>query len=169
MDFHPLQAGAIMKLIGVTHRQLDYLTHKLDLPTDGAYHRLWDPDVIRRLQAAVALARANPFSRKKEGVELSLKVAGAVMAGPPPQPTRWVALVDGTDVHYVNYLSDLEAYATQRVSLALLPALWPDIPEEDKIRIMSGGRREGSKMCICAKHRQHEFCGTDDYQCPCLQ
>jgi hypothetical protein len=136
-----LRAGQVMRLIGITHRQLDHLTHDLELPVSGGYHRWWDPGLVRRIQVMATLARANPFPVHQMGAQLSHALAARVMAGPEPEPVRFVTMTHDGEIRYVTFLADLEPYMESMALVAVMPALWPDIGEAEYRRVM-GDRRD---------------------------
>ena len=102
-----LSSQNVCELMDVTYRQLDYLVRCLEresielVPIDvghgGRGDRRWDPEIVRRLQVAVALANTVPHT--SQGSPLA-QMARAALDTPVTPPERgWALWVRGAVIY----------------------------------------------------------------------
>jgi hypothetical protein len=132
-----LHAKAIMRLIGVTNRQLTYMTSARGLPPfmlpvgvtpNDKRHKAWEPRAVRRYQVAHALMQVVMANGRKGNTPLP-DLIRYVAHGPEPEHKRFVALVDGDRVFYADMPGELDPVVQSSAVFALMPPLWPAVDE----------------------------------------
>jgi DNA-binding transcriptional MerR regulator len=132
-----LGTGQVLRLTGLTFRQLDHMLrrHMLALPgqnTPGmGKRRYYTPEQVRRLQvgAAVGLAMG---SWSDQGILPS--AVRYVMSGPSPMPTNLVAITH--EVQYIDTVAEIQMEPPTATVLVKMPELWPDVSPETYKKVM---------------------------------
>ena len=115
----PLATREVCELTGLTYRQLDYLCRLIGWSPGTGVRRRWFPIDLRPLLIAQALA--TPYGEWGHHQTIFPRIARAVISGPAPPATGWVA-----------YLADNVTYgATPAEALGpLVGAIVAKIPEQ---------------------------------------